>query len=167
MNEVTRILNDLGENDASAAEQLLPAVYEELRRLARYRMASESRDHTLQPTALVHEAWIRLVAPGHQNWENRAHFFSAAAEAMRRILVEHARRKLSQKRGGGVHAEELDEACGARRPHIVFSTGRCPNYLTKRGYECVYQGPRGMDAFMAVDRDTLRRSRELRGEDTE
>ena len=109
MNEVTRILNAMVANETVAAQQLLPAVYEELRRLARYRMASESPDHTLQPTALVHEAWIRLVAPGQQTWENRAHFFSAAAEAMRRILVEHARRKLSQKRGGGIPAAELDE----------------------------------------------------------
>lgn len=109
VNEVTRILNAMVANEPVAAQQLLPAVYEELRRLARYRMASESPDHTLQPTALVHEAWIRLVAPGQQTWENRAHFFSAAAEAMRRILVEHARRKLSQKRGGGIPAAELDE----------------------------------------------------------
>jgi RNA polymerase sigma factor (TIGR02999 family) len=110
MNEVTRILNSIQENDSSATERLLPAVYEELRRLARFKMAGESPDHTLQPTALVHEAWMRLVSPGQQNWHNRAHFFSAAAEAMRRILVEHARRKQSLKRGGGALREELDES---------------------------------------------------------
>lgn len=73
-------------------------------------MAGEAAGHTLQPTALVHEAWLRMVSPGQQNWQNRAHFFSAAAEAMRRILVEHARRKHSLKRGGGVMREELDES---------------------------------------------------------
>lgn len=109
MNEVTRILNAMAANETSAVDQLLPAVYEELRRLARFRMSAEAPGHTLQPTALVHEAWLRLVVPGQQNWENRAHFFSAAAEAMRRILVEHARRRLSQKRGGGVTPAELDE----------------------------------------------------------
>jgi len=88
----------------------LPAVYEELRRLARHKMAGESSGHTLQPTALVHEAWLRLVSPGQQSWQNRAHFFTAAAEAMRRILVEHARRKLSLKRGGGAVREEFEES---------------------------------------------------------
>ena len=110
MNEVTRLLNAIQENESEALNQLLPAVYEELRRMARFKMASESPDHTLQPTALVHEAWLRLVSPGEQNWQNRAHFFSAAAEAMRRILVEHARRKLSLKRGGGALREELEES---------------------------------------------------------
>jgi RNA polymerase sigma factor (TIGR02999 family) len=106
---VTRILNDLHSNAACASE-LLPLVYDELRRLARHKMAGESSGHTLQPTALVHEAWMRMVMPGQQTWQNRAHFFGAAAEAMRRILVEHARRKHSLKRGGGVKPEELDEA---------------------------------------------------------
>jgi RNA polymerase sigma factor (TIGR02999 family) len=110
MNEVTRILNSIQEDEAAAIHQLLPAVYEELRRLARHKMAGESPDHTLQPTALVHEAWLRLVAPGEQNWQNRGHFFTAAAEAMRRILVEHARRKLSLKRGGGAVREEFEES---------------------------------------------------------
>lgn len=109
-NEVTRILNSLGDNGPEATQKLLPLVYEELRRLARYKMAGESSGHTLQPTALVHEAWLRLVSPGQQNWQNRAHFFTAAAEAMRRILVDHARRKHSLKRGGGAIKEELDEA---------------------------------------------------------
>ncbi len=110
MNEVTRILNALERDDPLAAERLFPAVYEELRRLARHKMAQEAPGHTLQPTALVHEAWLRLVAPGQQSWQNRAHFFSAAAEAMRRILVDHARRKQSLKRGGGAQPAELNES---------------------------------------------------------
>jgi RNA polymerase sigma factor (TIGR02999 family) len=89
---------------------LLPLVYEELRRLAAHKMAGEASGHTLQPTALVHEAWLRLGAANQQNWQSRAHFFAAAAEAMRRILVEHARRKQSLKRGGGVERETLDES---------------------------------------------------------
>src|SRR5206468_10747391 len=96
--------------DAKATDELLPAVYEELRRLAAHKMASEAPGHTLQPTALVHEAWMRLAASNQQNWQNRAHFFAAAAESMRRILVEHARRKQSLKRGGGIEHEELDES---------------------------------------------------------
>lgn len=107
--DVTRILNDL-QADAAKASELLPLVYDELRRLARHKMASESPGHTLQATALVHEAWMRMVAPGQQTWQNRAHFFGAAAEAMRRILVEHARRKHSLKRGSGIKPEELDES---------------------------------------------------------
>ena len=110
MNEVTRILNAAQQGDAQAAEDLLPLVYEELRHLAGRQMAGEAPGHTLQPTALVHEAWLRLVAVEHQNWQNRAHFFAAAAEAMRRILVEHARRKQSLKRGGGAERTELHES---------------------------------------------------------
>lgn len=108
-NEVTRILNTLKDSPGEASQALLPVVYEELRRLARFKMAAEAPGHTLQPTALVHEAWLRLVSPGQQNWENRAHFFTAAAEAMRRILVDYARRKHSLKRGGGAVREELTE----------------------------------------------------------
>ena len=91
------------------AEELLPLVYEELRRLAAHKMAQESPGQTLQPTALVHEAWLRLGADGQPAWRNRAHFFAAAAEAMRRILVERARRRTALKRGGGAHAASLDE----------------------------------------------------------
>jgi RNA polymerase sigma factor (TIGR02999 family) len=109
MNEVTRILNAIKEGDTHAPEELLPAVYEELRRMARHKMAGESPDHTLQPTALVHEAWLRLSG-GEQAWENRGHFFAAAAESMRRILVDHARRKQSQKRGGKMVKEELHDS---------------------------------------------------------
>jgi RNA polymerase sigma factor (TIGR02999 family) len=101
MNEVTRILDAIGQGDAGAAAQLLPLVYDELRRLAAQRMAQEKPGQTLQPTALVHEAYLRLVCTGEErHWDNRGHFFVAAAEALRRILVENARRKRSLKRGG-------------------------------------------------------------------
>jgi RNA polymerase sigma factor (TIGR02999 family) len=110
MNDVTRILNAAQAGDPQATEELLPLVYDELRRLAGHKMAGEASGHTLQATALVHEVWLRLVGSNQQGWANRAHFFAAAAEAMRRILVEHARRKLSQKRGGGVEHAELNES---------------------------------------------------------
>jgi RNA polymerase sigma factor (TIGR02999 family) len=108
--DVTRILSAIEQGDEKAAGELLPLVYQELRRIAARKMAGESSGHTLQATALVHEAWLRLVASQEQSWKNRAHFFGAAAEAMRRILVEHARRKQSLKRGGGVGHEEFDES---------------------------------------------------------
>jgi RNA polymerase sigma factor (TIGR02999 family) len=93
----------------TTAEELLPLVYEELRHLAAARMANESSGHTLQPTALVHEAWLRLTADGEdQNWKDRAYFFSAAAEAMRRILIDHARHKSRQKRGGDQQRLNID-----------------------------------------------------------
>ncbi len=110
MNEFTRILNGVQQGNLQASEALLPLVYDELRRVAAIKMVNEPSGHTLQPTALVHEAWMRLAGPDQPAWENRAHFFGAAAEAMRRILVDHARRKHSQKRGAGVIREELDEA---------------------------------------------------------
>ena len=101
MSDVTRILSQIESGDPSSAEQLLPIVYDELRKLAAARMAVESPDHTLHPTALVHEAYVRLVEGElTQRWDSRGHFFAAAAEAMRRILVEHARKKGAQKRGG-------------------------------------------------------------------
>jgi RNA polymerase sigma factor (TIGR02999 family) len=100
MNEVTRILSAVEQGDPHAVNQLLPLVYEELRRLAAQRLAQEASGQTLQPTALVHEAYIRLVdVEKAQHWNSRGHFFAAAAEAMRRILVENARRKGSLKRG--------------------------------------------------------------------
>ena len=110
MNEFTRILNEAQQGNSQASEALLPLVYDELRRVAAYKMSYEPSGHTLQPTALVHEAWMRLAGPDQPGWENRAHFFGAAAEAMRRILVDHARRKQSQKRGANVIRKELDEA---------------------------------------------------------
>ena len=90
------------------AEELLPLVYEELRKIAAHKMAQEAPGQTLQPTALVHEAWLRLGADAQPEWQNRAHFFAAAAEAMRRILVERARRRTALKRGGGANAVSLD-----------------------------------------------------------
>lgn len=108
MSEVTRILNSLAEGRCQNADEILPLVYEELRRLARHKMAHEPPGHTLQPTALVHEAWLRVAGPNEASWNSRAHFFSAAAEAMRRILVERARRKLAQKRGAGQDHMDID-----------------------------------------------------------
>lgn len=107
MDDVTRILGRI-ENGESTAEELLPAVYQELRRLAYRKMAGERAGHTLQATALVHEAWLRLDGGSGTGWKNRNHFFGAAAEAMRRILVDHARKQNSQKRGAGVAKVELD-----------------------------------------------------------
>jgi RNA polymerase sigma factor (TIGR02999 family) len=112
MNDVTRILNAVEQGDAQAAEQLLPLVYEELRSLAAHKLAQEKPGQTLQATALVHEAYLRLVDVAKvQQWNSRGHFFAAAAEAMRRILVERARQKLGPKRGGGRVRLKLDEAC--------------------------------------------------------
>lgn len=107
MSQVTQILDRARQGDVKAAEELLPLVYDELRRLAASKMAGEGPGHTLQATALVHEAWLRLGADRQPNWQNRAHFFGAAAEAMRRILVESARRKLRAKRGGA-NAQRID-----------------------------------------------------------
>jgi RNA polymerase sigma factor (TIGR02999 family) len=110
MNEVTRILSGIGQGDPHAASQLLPLVYDELRKLAAQKLVHETPGQTLQPTALVHEAYLRLVAdePEH-HWDNRSHFFAAAAEAMRRILVENARRKQGTKHGGGRRRVPLAE----------------------------------------------------------
>ncbi|MCP5528069.1 MAG: sigma-70 family RNA polymerase sigma factor [Verrucomicrobiales bacterium] len=110
MSEVTRLLDAVERGESQAAEELLPLVYEELRQLAAARMANEKPGQTLQPTALVHEAWLRLLGPDHapQSWEGRGHFFGAAAEAMRRILVDSARRKQRLKRGEGQHRIDLD-----------------------------------------------------------
>src|SRR5213083_2989060 len=111
MHEVTRILSDVEQGDAHAAEQLLPLVYDELRQLAAQRMAQEKPGQTLQATGLVHEAYLRLVnVEQAQHWNSRGHFFAAAAEAMRRILVENARRKKAAKAGGGWQRQELLDA---------------------------------------------------------
>lgn len=108
MNQVTIILSSMRSSHSS--EELIPLVYEELRRLALARLAREAEGQTLQATALVHEVWLRLVDDGSRDWQNRAHFFGAAALAMRRILIENARRKACLKRGG--HLERVDEADG-------------------------------------------------------
>lgn len=109
VSEVTRILDRVEQGDPKASEELLPLVYEELRRLAGHKMANEAAGHTLQPTALVHEAWLRLVDTPNQHWNSRNHFFMAAAEAMRRILIERARRKARLKRGGDQQRVPLDD----------------------------------------------------------
>jgi RNA polymerase sigma factor (TIGR02999 family) len=108
MSDVTRIFKAAGQGDALTAGQLLPLVYEELRRLAASRMAREAAGNTLQPTALVHEAWLRLAGDEDPVFENRAHFFGAAAEAMRRILVDSARRKMRLKHGNGMQRVNVD-----------------------------------------------------------
>jgi RNA polymerase sigma factor (TIGR02999 family) len=99
--EFSRLLEEVDKGEAQAATALLPLVYNELRKLAANRMAEERQDHTLQATALVHEAYLRLVGDRNVKWASRAHFFAAAAEAMRRILIEHARAKKGPRRGGG------------------------------------------------------------------
>jgi RNA polymerase sigma factor (TIGR02999 family) len=122
MNEVTRILSAVEQGDPHAANQLLPLVYDELRKLAAKKMAQEAPGQTLQPTALVHEAYLRLVdVEKAQHWNSRGHFFAAASEAMRRILVEGARRKQRLKHGGGrVREQELEDiACPERSARLL------------------------------------------------
>lgn len=122
MSEVTQMLQAVEQGDPNAADELLPLVYGELRKLARSRMAREQPGHTLQATALVHEAWLRLVSDDDRQWANRRHFFAAAAEAMRRILVESARRKSRKKRGAGVEhldVNEMEIAIGAGDDRIL------------------------------------------------
>src|SRR4051794_1457644 len=108
MNNVTRILSAIEHGDAGAAGQLLPLVYDELRKLAARRLAREAPGQTLQATALVHEAYLRLIGPETPSWNGRGHFFSAAAEAMRRILIENARRRNARKCGGALRRVDLD-----------------------------------------------------------
>ena len=110
MSDVTQILSAIEQGDAQAAGELLPLVYEELRKLAAHKMANEIPGQTLQPTALVHEAWLRLVGKdGQARYKSRGHFFGAAAEAMRRILIENARRKQAQRHGGGQRRVDVQE----------------------------------------------------------
>jgi RNA polymerase sigma factor (TIGR02999 family) len=117
MSDVTQILGAIEQGDARAAERLLPLVYDELRKLAAQRLAQEKPGQTLQATALVHEAYLRLVdAEKARQWDSRGHFFAAAAEAMRRILIEQARRKKRAKHGGGRNRVDLDEAPALTRP---------------------------------------------------
>ncbi len=108
--EVTALLNKLTAGDSGAASRVVPLIYEELRRLAAHYMAGERPGHTLQTTALVHEAYLRLVDQRQATWQNRTHFYGAAATVMRRILVDHARARLSEKRGGHAPHLALDEA---------------------------------------------------------
>ena len=109
MSDVTQLLYAIDAGDPKAVSELLPLVYEELRRLAAQKMANEAAGHTLQPTALVHEAWLRLGGSEAPSFQNRAHFFGAAAEAMRRILIERARRRIAAKRGAGAAMVDVDE----------------------------------------------------------
>jgi RNA polymerase sigma factor (TIGR02999 family) len=132
MNDVTRILTAIEQGDGQAAEQLLPLVYDELRKLAAARMAAENPGHTLNATALVHEAYLRLV--GDQHFDDRGHFFAAAAEAMRRILVNHARDRKRLKRAGGRRQLELLDQVGslAEDSELVLSLDEL---LTRLGEE--------------------------------
>jgi RNA polymerase sigma factor (TIGR02999 family) len=109
MSELTIALQAVGHGEALPTEELLGLVYDQLRQLAAARMAREAPGQTLQATALVHEAWLRLARGEHQTWDNRAHFFGAASEAMRRIVIENARRKSSLKRGGALHRVDISE----------------------------------------------------------
>ena len=121
MSNVTEILTAIDQGRARA-DELLPLVYEELRKLASARMAQESPGQTLQPTALVHEAWLRLVGEANPKFDGRAHFFAAAAEAMRRILIDNARRKRALRHGGGqarVNIQEVEIAAGAREDELL------------------------------------------------
>ena len=122
ISHVTQILEAAGQGDPKAADELLPLVYGELRKLAASKMASQAAGNTLQPTALVHEAWLRLVGNENQKWANRAHFFAAAAEAMRRILIDQARRKRAVRHGGGqqrVDFEEVDIASPSTEDQLL------------------------------------------------
>jgi RNA polymerase sigma factor (TIGR02999 family) len=114
--KVSRLLRDWGDGNLQARDDLLPLVYRELRRRAACYLRQERRDHTLQPTALVHEAYLRLVANDRIAWQNRAQFFAVAARLMRRILIDHARRRLADKRPDGALRVLLDEPVGATQP---------------------------------------------------
>ena len=114
--QITLLLQRFRTGDKQAADELLPLVYQELRKLAGARMKSERPDHTLQPTALVHEVYLRLVGGAEVNWQNRAHFMAVAATQMRRIILDHARADQSEKRGGGRAQVSLDEFSGASMP---------------------------------------------------
>jgi RNA polymerase sigma factor (TIGR02999 family) len=137
MHEVTHILDAIAQGDAQAAEQLLPLVYEELRRLAAHKMAQEKPGQTLNATALVHEAYLRLVGERPQKpWDSRVHFFAAAAEAMRRILVDAARRKRSHKHGGGLTRREIGSedvpAPGVRDPLEILAVHEALDQLAQK-----------------------------------
>jgi RNA polymerase sigma factor (TIGR02999 family) len=122
MSDVTLLAAKAGQGDSEAAAELLNPVYGELRRLAAGQMAREKPGQTLQPTALVHEAWLRLGGDRQPAWENQAHFFGAAAEAMRRILIERARRRNAERRGGGrthVPIDELEIGGATNDPHVL------------------------------------------------
>jgi RNA polymerase sigma factor (TIGR02999 family) len=138
MSQVTRILAAIEQGDQQASEQLLPLVYDELRRLAAARMAAEKPGHTLQATALVHEAWLRLVdVEKATHWNGRGHFFAAAAEAMRRILVENARRRGRLKHGGGRGREDhlLPQVAAPETPHELLALDAALERLDAHDHE--------------------------------
>ena len=137
MSDVTRILNAIERGDAKATDDLLPIVYEELRLLAAQKLSQEKPGQTLQATALVHEVYIRLVGSHDQGWRSRGHFFKAAAEAMRRILVENARRKGRQKRGGDRQRVELTDGCLAIEapPHGLIALDEALEQLVDQDAE--------------------------------
>jgi RNA polymerase sigma factor (TIGR02999 family) len=136
MHEITQILTALDKGDAQAAGQLLPLVYQELRQLAAYKLAEEKPGQTLQATALVHEAYLRVVGEeDQQRWENRGHFFAAAAEAMRRILVDAARRKRTVKHGGDRVREALDEVAAPESDEELLALDEALHKLAARDPE--------------------------------
>ncbi len=130
---VTQLLVDWGNGDRQALEKLTPLVYQELKRLAARYLRRERREHTLQSTALVHEAWLRLIDQNHVHWQNRAQFFGIAAEMIRRILIDHARNRQAAKRGDGAIKLSLDEALGApdRRDFDLVALDDALEDLTK------------------------------------
>jgi RNA polymerase sigma factor (TIGR02999 family) len=135
VSNVTRILDRVQQGEGKAAAELLPLVYEELRRLAAHQMAHQPPGQTLQPTALVHEAWLRLVRGEDQTWQNRAHFFAAAAEAMRRILIERARGRNRLKHGGGRQRMELTDVAAGEDPEALDMIALDEALIRLRGFD--------------------------------
>ena len=134
MSDVTRILQSLERGEVQAADGLLPLVYDELRRLAAAKMAQEAPGQTLQPTALVYEAYLRLIGNQSQKWNGRAHFFGAAAEAMRRILIENARRKRAARHGGGqarLDINEIEIAAAAKDDELLAVSDALEKFATR------------------------------------
>ena len=134
VSDVTRILEAASQGDPKAADELLPLVYDELRKLAAVKMAQERPDQTLQPTALVHEVWLRLTGNENQKWNGRAHFFGAAAEAMRRILIENARRKRAARHGGGqakLDINEIEIAAAGKDDELLAVSDALEKFATR------------------------------------
>lgn len=129
--EITQLLESLARGDSRAADQLLPHVYDELRALAGSFWRQQRSDHTLQPTALVHEAYLRLVGSGLQNWTGRKHFFEVAAMAMRQLLVDHARRRSAEKRGGNLDRVTLDDSGAADDSRMIIDVVALDCALTR------------------------------------
>ena len=134
MSQFTRVLDEIQQGKEEAADKLLPLVYEELRKLAAHKMASEAPGQTLQPTALVHEAWLRLTGAENKSWDSQGHFFAAAAEAMRRILIERARAKSRLRRGSRAEHVPLDQVTIASDdpPETVLAIHEALDRLTAR-----------------------------------